>query len=125
LNYNPEATAEMNRPWIEELHRNTIRTIDRSGGTYLHTSRLIPSKMRPDDIPAFLKGRLPVDPATGLIDCTPKILDAIDRLGLDALVAIGGDDTLAYGVRLHKEGVKLISIPKTMDNDVFGTDYCL
>ncbi|MET0801448.1 MAG: 6-phosphofructokinase [Actinomycetota bacterium] len=114
---------------LESVARNSlrldpgvVRTIDRSGGTFLHTSRTNPAKVRPNDEPAFLAaGRIDDGPR----DHTAHALRVIERLGLDALVSIGGDDTLSFGLRLHQEGVPVIAIPKTMDNDVHGTDYCI
>jgi 6-phosphofructokinase 1 len=100
----------------------TVRTIDRSGGTMLHTSRTNPGRVKSANVPAFLAGRVVGD---GPHDFTAHVLGVIDRLGLDALIPIGGDDTLSYGARLHNEGVPVIAIPKTMDNDVHGTDYCI
>lgn len=109
------------------LHRNDVRRIDRTGGTFLHTSRTNPQKVKPKDVPGFLRGSkygAPID-AEGTMDYTPHILRVLEHLGIDVLVPIGGDDTLSYGVRLHKEGFPVVAIPKTMDNDVFGTDYCI
>ncbi len=124
LNFDPDGDDAVNRGWVDQLHPAQTRTIDRSGGTYLHTSRLIPDRVSARDLPEFL--RVPGEPVTEQrTDCTAHILRAINRLGLDAIVPIGGDDTLAYAVRLHREGVNVITIPKTMDNDVHGTDYCL
>jgi 6-phosphofructokinase len=108
------------------LHKLNTRTIDRSGGTFLHTSRTNPGKVKTDDIPAFLK--TPEHEKLGKdykVDFTPHVLKVIEHLGIDVLITIGGDDTQSYGVRMHKEGVPVIAIPKTMDNDVFGTDYCI
>jgi 6-phosphofructokinase 1 len=108
------------------LHKLNTRTIDRSGGTILHTSRTNPGKVKTDDIPAFLK--TPEHEKLGKdykVDFTPHVLKVIEHLGIDVLITIGGDDTQSYGVRMHKEGVPVIAIPKTMDNDVFGTDYCI
>jgi 6-phosphofructokinase 1 len=104
------------------LDPSVVRTIDRTGGTFLHTSRANPGKVRAEDEPAFL--------ATGRTDDGPRdhtthVMRVIDRLGIDALVPIGGDDTLSFALRLHREGVPVVAIPKTMDNDVFGTDYCI
>ena len=108
------------------LNKLNTRTIDRSGGTFLHTSRTNPGKVKTDDIPAFLKTteheKLGKDYK---VDFTPHVLKVIEHLGIDVLITIGGDDTQSYGVRMHKEGVPVIAIPKTMDNDVFGTDYCI
>jgi 6-phosphofructokinase 1 len=109
-------------PWVEPLDRTRVRTIDRTGGTVLHTSRTNPARVTRDEAPAFLRSRLE---GPGPFDLTPYVLQVVSRLGLDALIPIGGDDTLAYGLRLHEEGVPVIAIPKTMDNDVHGTDYCI
>ena len=107
------------------LNKVNTRTIDRTGGTYLHTSRTNPGKVKAKDLPDFLKDQYRNAPSDKAIDCTKHILRVLDTLTLDALIAIGGDDTLSYGERLHREGVEVIAIPKTMDNDVFGTDYCI
>jgi 6-phosphofructokinase len=104
------------------LDPGVVRTIDRTGGTFLHTSRTNPAKVKAADEPAFLA---PGRSDDGPRDHTGHALRVIERLGLDALVPIGGDDTLSFGLRLHQEGVPVIAIPKTMDNDVHGTDYCI
>jgi 6-phosphofructokinase 1 len=101
-----------------------VRTIDRTGGTVLHTSRTNPGKVKPGAAPAFLAGQ-GISTGAGPIDYTKHVLRVIEHLGIDALVPIGGDDTLSYGLRLHDEGVPVVAIPKTMDNDVHGTDYCI
>jgi 6-phosphofructokinase 1 len=112
--------------YVRELHRDSVRTIDRTGGTFLHTSRTNPQKVGENAIPDFLKGTQWGKPlADGTIDYTAYILKVIEHLGIDVLTPIGGDDTLSFGVRLHREGVPVVAIPKTMDNDVFGTDYCI
>ncbi len=99
-----------------------VRTIDRSGGTFLHTSRTNPAKVKAADEPGFLSdGRTDDGPR----DHTAHITGVIQQLGLDALIPIGGDDTLSFALRLHEEGVPVVAIPKTMDNDVHGTDYCI
>ncbi len=100
----------------------SVRTIDRTGGTMLHTSRTNPGRVKPGDVPDFLADQAVGD---GPFDFTDHTIRVIERLGLDALIPIGGDDTLSYGLRLHDEGVPVIAIPKTMDNDVHGTDYCI
>ena len=107
---------------LEPLDPSTVRTIDRTGGTVLHTSRTNPGAVRAREVPAFL-----ADEASGEgpFDLTPHVLRTIEHLGIGALVAIGGDDTLSYALRLDDEGVPVIAIPKTMDNDVHGTDYCI
>lgn len=124
LNLNPDDPSSFDNNIIP-LNRHNTRTIDRTGGTYLHTSRTNPGKVKPSGLPDFLVNsyKAPADGQT--IDCTPHILKVLAHLKLDALVAIGGDDTLSYAVRLHKENFPVVCIPKTMDNDVFGTDYCI
>lgn len=121
LRYNPD--ADDNKRWIIPLDREAVRRVDRSGGTFLHTSRTRPSNVKGDDMPDFLKeaGKTYDKPQ----DCTPHILKVIEKLGIDCLVPIGGDDTLSYGEDLSHHGVRVIGIPKTMDNDVYGTDYCI
>jgi 6-phosphofructokinase 1 len=104
------------------LNRAVVRTIDRSGGTVLHTSRTNPSRVKPDEVPEFLQDQAHGD---GPFDFTDHALKVLERMGIDALIPIGGDDTLSYGLRLHDEGVPVVAIPKTMDNDVHGTDYCI
>jgi 6-phosphofructokinase len=110
---------------IVPLTRQGVRTIDRYGGTHLHTSRTNPQKVRPRELPAFLAAGYPFAEGQRTVDCTPHVLRVVEHLGIDTLVPIGGDDTLSYAARLHAEGVRLVTIPKTMDNDVFGTDYCI
>jgi 6-phosphofructokinase len=104
-----------------------VRTVDRSGGTFLHTSRTRPDRMRLADLPADAReraGELP--PAgEGLVDATGLVVRNLTDLGIDRLVAIGGDDTLGYAHTLSARGFPVVGIPKTMDNDVHGTDYCL
>ncbi|MCX6142628.1 MAG: 6-phosphofructokinase [Ignavibacteriales bacterium] len=108
------------------LNKLNTRTIDRSGGTFLHTSRTNPGKVRINDIPEFLKTAEHEKLGTDYrVDFTPHVLKVIEHLKIDVLITIGGDDTQSYAVRMHKEGVPAIAIPKTMDNDVFGTDYCI
>jgi ATP-dependent phosphofructokinase / diphosphate-dependent phosphofructokinase len=104
------------------LDRERVRTIDRTGGTMLHTSRTNPSRVGPNDVPGFLAEQAATE---GSSDFTPHVLRVLDRLGIDALIPIGGDDTLSYALRMHDEGVPVVAIPKTMDNDVHGTDYCV
>ncbi|MBI1805271.1 MAG: 6-phosphofructokinase [Ignavibacteriae bacterium] len=124
LNFNPSDPSTQT-DWIMPLTKANTRTIDRTGGTYLHTSRTNPGKVKPKDLPDFLKESYKGADKDKTTDCTPHILNVLGHLKLDALIAIGGDDTLSYAVRLHKEGFPMVCIPKTMDNDVFGTDYCL
>ena len=104
------------------LDPEVVRTIDRTGGTILHTSRTNPARVRVDDEPDLLKpGRVGEE----VRDHTPHVLAVLDDLGIDALIPIGGDDTLSFALRLHEEGVPVVAVPKTMDNDVHGTDYCI
>jgi 6-phosphofructokinase len=109
------------------LDRVVTRAIDRTGGTMLHTSRSNPARTHREALPPWLDRaqRAAMMQADGSWDLTPLVLEHVASLGLDCLVAIGGDDTLSYAARLHAEGVRLLAIPKTMDNDVPGTEYCL
>lgn len=108
--------------WFQQLTPTTVRTIDRTGGTFLHTSRTNPSRVRPAEVPAHLASRAGGD---GPFDFTDHALRVVEALGIDVLIPIGGDDTLSYALRMHDEGVPVVAIPKTMDNDVHGTDYCI
>jgi 6-phosphofructokinase len=121
LETNPDDPASVAAN-ILPLDANAVRTIDRTGGTILHTSRTNPAKVRPDEEPDFLKEGREGDEKR---DHTPHCLRTIERLGIDALIPIGGDDTLSFALRLHDEGVPVVAVPKTMDNDVHGTDYCI
>jgi 6-phosphofructokinase len=104
------------------LDPDAVRTIDRTGGTILHTSRTNPAKVRASDEPDFLKaGRVDDE----VRDHTSHVMTVLDHLGIDAMIPIGGDDTLSFALRLHDEGVPVVAVPKTMDNDVHGTDYCI
>ena len=112
------------------LNRENTRTIDRTGGTYLHTSRTNPAKMK--KLPPACKGRdfpksegIDKGVTSVVYDVTSQVLRNVATLGLDYLIAIGGDDTLSYAAHLDAEGVKVIAIPKTMDNDVHSTEYCI
>jgi len=125
LNYNPEQGEAENQDCVTAATSQTVRTIDRTGGTYLHTSRTNPQKVRSKELPRFLEAKYPFRDAQKDVDCTPHVLQVLERLGIEVLVPIGGDDTLSYAVRLHREGVRVVAVPKTMDNDVFGTDYCI
>jgi 6-phosphofructokinase 1 len=124
LYYNPE-NPETHEEYILPLNKRKVRTIDRTGGTFLHTSRTNPARTRPEQGPSFLDvEQYPVD-ENGFVDFTAHVLNALEHLKLDVLVPIGGEDTLGYATRIHREGFPVVSIPKTMDNDVFGTDYCI
>jgi 6-phosphofructokinase len=103
------------------LTDDIVNKAGRTGGTFLHTSRTKPSKMSKDSVPDHLKDVYNAE----YNDLTPEILKNLEWLGVDYLIPIGGDDTLSYGVHLYKKGVKVVAIPKTMDNDVPGTDYCI
>jgi ATP-dependent phosphofructokinase / diphosphate-dependent phosphofructokinase len=118
---------ELDGEYVRPLDRTNTRTIDRTGGTTLHTSRTNPKKMRGKALPAFLSPEQRSAYQTGedTFDLTPVVLGNIERLGIDHLVTIGGDDTLSYSRVLVDAGVPLIAIPKTMDNDVQGTEYCI
>ncbi|MEO5884799.1 MAG: 6-phosphofructokinase [Candidatus Limnocylindrales bacterium] len=113
--------------YLKPLDRINTRAIDRTGGTILHTSRTNPRKMRTAGLPAWLARRERARFATGdgVYDLTPIVLDHLSALGVDVLVTIGGDDTLSYSQVLADAGVALMAIPKTMDNDVQGTEYCI
>jgi len=110
-----------NSSCFQVLTEDVVNKAGRTGGTFLHTSRTNPSKVKKDDVPEHLKDQYNED----INDLTPEVLKNLDFMGIDYLIPIGGDDTLSYGVRMYKEGVKVIAIPKTMDNDVPGTDYCI
>ncbi|HTZ97859.1 MAG TPA: 6-phosphofructokinase [Terriglobales bacterium] len=103
------------------LTEEIVNRAGRTGGTFLHSSRTNPGKVSKSSVPAHLKQTYNADRN----DLTPDVLKNLDWLGIDFLIPIGGDDTLSYGVRLYQEGVKVVAIPKTMDNDVPGTDYCI
>jgi len=112
------------------LTRENTRTVDRTGGTFLHSSRTNPAKMRrlPDFLnPAdFPSSQVTKDGVTSTVyDVSKQVIKNLETLGIDYLIAIGGDDTLSYAAKLNELGVKVIAIPKTMDNDVPGTDYCI
>lgn len=113
--------------YIWPLDRDSTRTIDRTGGTALHSSRTNPSRMSEKALPGFFNKadleKYRKDESTW--DVTPVVLDNLEKLGVDTLITIGGDDTLSYSARLHSEGFPVIAIPKTMDNDVRNTEYCI
>jgi 6-phosphofructokinase len=123
LSINPEETAS--GIWTVPLNLDVVRTIDRTGGTFLHTSRINPSNVKPEEVPDHVRAEDRSPNASGTVDCTRHALRVLDALALEAIIPIGGDDTLSFAVRLHREGFRTVAIPKTMDNDVFGTDYCI
>ena len=125
LNFNMD-DKDSQHHWVLPLTKQNTRTIDRSGGTFIHTSRTNPGKVRWSDIPKFLQDpKRPPKDGDPISDFTPHILRNLEHLKIDVLITIGGDDTQSYAVRLHQEGFPVVAIPKTMDNDVFGTDYCI
>ncbi len=103
------------------LTEEIVNRAGRTGGTFLHSSRTRPSHMKNSSVPAHLKDTYNEE----MNDLTPEVMKNLEWLGIDYLIPIGGDDTLSYGVRLYAEGMKVVAIPKTMDNDVPGTDYCI
>src|SRR5205085_2832669 len=118
---NPDDTATQAR-YILPLTRANTRTINRDGGTMLHSSRTNPAKMKA--LPPFLSPEN-FTQKNDRWDLTPHVLKNLERLKLDYLIAIGGDDTLSYASVLDKKGFKVIAVPKTMDNDVRNTEYCI
>lgn len=125
LNYNLDEPSTHDY-YIRELKRDDVRTIDRTGGTFLHTSRTNPQHVTKNATPDFLKNSSWGKPLPdGAVDYTAYVLKVMEHLGIDVMTPIGGDDTLSFGVRLHREGFPVVALPKTMDNDVFGTDYCI
>jgi 6-phosphofructokinase 1 len=116
----PEPDAE-NGDHVQLLTEDTVNRAGRTGGTFLHTSRTRPSKLPKPLVPDRLRDRY----ADEVNDLTPDVLKHLEFLGVDYLIPIGGDDTLSYAQRLHEEGVRVVAVPKTMDNDVPGTDYCI
>lgn len=119
VDYVRDAQAD-NSENVQLLSEAIVNRAGRTGGTFLHTSRVRPSHVPRERVPAHLAGY--DDPIN---DITRDVLKNLEHLGIDALIPIGGDDTLSYAKRLHDEGVPVVAIPKTMDNDVYGTDYCI
>src|SRR5215469_13735449 len=119
LNFDDAASQQH---YIRPLNRSNTRTIDRYGGTILHSSRTNPRKMR--QLPGFLSPDSMTQQGETW-DVSPHVLRNLENLKLDYLVAIGGDDTLSYAAHLDSLGVKVVAIPKTMDNDVRNTEYCI
>src|SRR5688500_7069217 len=105
---------------VHELSEAIVNRAGRTGGTFLHTSRTRPSHLPRARVPAHVSGF-----DKDINDVTKEVLKNLEHIGVDVLIPIGGDDTLSYGKRLHDEGVNVVAIPKTMDNDVYGTDYCI
>jgi len=119
VDYVPEKGAD-NSDNVQVLSEAIVNRAGRTGGTFLHTSRTRPSHLPRERVPHHLSG---YDQKVN--DITKDVLKNLEHLGVDTLIPIGGDDTLSYGKRLHDEGVNVVAIPKTMDNDVYGTDYCI
>ena len=119
VDYSREADAD-NSENVQPLSEAIVNRAGRTGGTFLHTSRTRPSHLPLERVPQHMSG---YDQKSN--DVTKDVLRNLEHLGVDVLIPIGGDDTLSYGKRLHDEGVNVVAIPKTMDNDVYGTDYCI
>ena len=110
-----------NKESYQVLTEEIVNRVGRTGGTFLHTSRTRPSHIPRANVPPHLQDTYTEE----MNDLTPEVVKNLNFLGIDYLIPIGGDDTLSYGVRLYQEGVKVVAIPKTMDNDVPGTEYCI
>jgi ATP-dependent phosphofructokinase / diphosphate-dependent phosphofructokinase len=119
VDYSRDAAAD-NSECVHELSEAIVNRAGRTGGTFLHTSRTRPSHLPRERVPRQLSGY-----NEKINDITKDVLRNLEHIGVDVLIPIGGDDTLSYGKRLHDEGVNVVAIPKTMDNDVYGTDYCI
>ena len=119
IEYSP--TGDTNGDWVMDLTEEVVNKAGRTGGTFLHSSRTRPSHVPLANVPDRLRERY----GNESNDLTEVVLSNIGHLGIDVMIPIGGDDTLSYEVQLHKHGVPVIAIPKTMDNDVPGTDYCI
>ncbi len=126
LNYNLNEPSTYDY-YVRDLSKDDVRIVDRTGGTFLHTSRTNPQKVKKNAVPDFLKGTKygKVIDDEGTMDFTDYVLEVLEHLGIHTMVTIGGDDTLSYSHRIHTEGYPTVAIPKTMDNDVYGTDYCI
>ena len=119
VDYVPDEKVD-NTENVQLLTEAIVNRAGRTGGTFLHTSRVRPSHLPRERVPSHLTGYdAPIN------DTTKDVLKNLEHIGVDVLIPIGGDDTLSYGKRLHDEGVHVVAIPKTMDNDVYGTDYCI
>lgn len=121
-------SLDIDPDYIQLLTRDNTRTIDRSGGTFLHSSRTNPIKMKGKKLPAWMppaEAQKYASNQEGIYDFTPIVLNNLDRFRVGTLIAIGGDDTLSYATQLHRSGFPVIGVPKTMDNDVQGTEICI
>jgi 6-phosphofructokinase 1 len=121
----PGSTSD--EKYLCPLNLDNTRTIDRTGGTWLHSSRTNPRKMKKAALPSTLDAKKAESMRVGedRYDITPLVMDNIETLGLDYLIPVGGDDTLSYSRSLHDAGIDIVAVPKTMDNDVQGTEYCI
>ena len=119
VDYFPDSKAD-NTDNVHHLSETIVNRAARTGGTFLHTSRTRPSHLPKERVPDHFSGY-----TEKVNDVTKEVLRHLEHIGVDVLIPIGGDDTLSYGKRLHDEGVNVVAIPKTMDNDVPGTDYCI
>ncbi len=119
VDYVPDEQID-NTENVQLLTEAIVNRAGRTGGTFLHTSRVRPSHLPRERVPSHLTGY-----GAPINDTTKDVLKNLEHIGVDVLIPIGGDDTLSYGKRLHDEGVHVVAIPKTMDNDVYGTDYCI
>ena len=124
VNIDPDDPSTAAR-YTVALDREAVRRIDRTGGTVLHSSRTNPVAVKAGDVPAFVRAADRAARDDGKVDCTAHAIRVLNHLGLDALIPIGGEDTLSFAERLSREGFPAVAIPKTMDNDVLGTDYCI
>jgi 6-phosphofructokinase len=122
-----EPNGESRDRYVLPLNRANTRTIDRTGGTFLHTSRTNPARMKVSKLPPHLASRAGEfqEVSAGVVDVTPVVLENLQALKIDSLVVIGGDDTISYAGVLERQGVPVIAVPKTMDNDVRNTEYCI
>jgi 6-phosphofructokinase 1 len=119
VDYVPDPNAD-NSDNVQVLTEAIVNRAGRTGGTFLHTSRTRPSHLPKERVPPYMTGY--TEPIN---DVTREVLRNLEHIGVDVLIPIGGDDTLSYAKRLNDEGVHVVAIPKTMDNDVYGTDYCI
>jgi 6-phosphofructokinase len=126
MGFDPETNAPRE---VLPLQDEIVRNVDRTGGTFLHTSRIRPDRIRFQDLPERLQKRkdelVPVEGSDGLFDVTDEVIRNLQAFGIDCLVAVGGDDTLGYAQTLNARGFPVVGIPKTMDNDVRGTEYAI
>jgi len=119
VDYSREKDAD-NSENVMELSEAIVNRAGRTGGTFLHSSRTRPSHLPKNRVPQHMTGY-----TNEVNDVTADVLKNLGHLGVDTLIPIGGDDTLSYGKHLHDKGMNVVAIPKTMDNDVYGTDYCI